>query len=189
MDTLNDRKIDVDKLAVFDLDDTLYISNSHIEILCKFYNNEFCKSWMFKVIGKVLPLLQRWGMYYFYNRIPSEYKKNFILPFNKNVINLLEKKRLEGFHTIIISNAPLELIENAAKELKLNYIQAKPYKKASVLKDKYHIIQEIFVCTDNKSDIDILKVADSAVITCKHKNIDFFKERLKGRNFEFLIGD
>lgn len=176
------------KIAVFDLDDTLYTGNSHTEILCDYYKTQIFKSFIFKIFGKVLPKVERTVLYHFYNKIPQKIKSNYILEFSQKVFDLLKKKQDEGYFILIVSNAPKELLIAAANYLKTDYLYAMPYKKAETLKANY-TYNYLFVCTDNKSDIDLLSIADGAVITCKTKNKNYFIKRLKKQNYTFLVND
>lgn len=153
------------KIAVFDLDNTLYTDNSHIKILCDYYKIQIFKSFIFKIFGKVLPKVERKILYYFYNKIPQKVKSNYILEFSQKVVDLLKEKQKEDYFVLIVSNAPKELLIAAANYLKVDYLDAMPYEKAETLKANY-TYNYLFVCTDNKSDIDLLSIADEAVITC-----------------------
>lgn len=181
-------KINKNKMAVFDLDDTLYTDNSHIKILCDYYKTQIFKSFIFKIFGKVLPKAERKVLYHFYNKIPQKVKSNYILEFSQKVVALLKKKQNEGYFILIVSNAPKELLIAAANYLKADYLDALPYKKAETVQTNY-TFNYLFVCTDNKSDIDLLSIADEAVITCKKKNINYFIKRLKKQNYTFLVND
>ena len=179
------KKINIKKLAVFDLDDTLYLGNSHNEILCEYYRTKLFKGLLLKIFFKLLPNIAIKINNYLYSKIPENIKKIFILPFNNDVLRLLEQKRKQKYYILIVSNAPIELIENAAKILNVNYLYAPPYKKEKVLL-KLYSYEKLFVCTDNKSDIALLKIADEAMIVCKNKNKKFFVDSLKNKNYKFL---
>lgn len=173
------------KIAVFDLDDTLYIGNSHIEFLCKHYNTIFFKSIMFKALGKLLPSIQHKIMFFLYDRIDSISKEKFLLNFRPSVISLLKQKKLAGFHPIILSNAPRQLLINAANKLGVDYISADVSEKSSALLEVYKY-NTLFVCTDNKTDIDLIELADETVITCKIKNRKYFIKNIKTKKYKFM---
>ena len=173
------------KIAVFDLDDTLYIGNSHIEFLCKHYNTILFKSIMFKALGRLIPNIQHKVMFFLYDRIDSINKEKFLLKFRPSVISLLEQKKLAGFHPIILSNAPRQLLINAANKLGVDYIAADVSKKSNALVESYKY-NTLFVCTDNKTDLDLIELADEAVITCKMKNRKYFIKNLKNKKYEFM---
>lgn len=176
-----------EKIAVFDLDDTLYIGNSHIEILCKYYRTELFKSIFFKIIGKLFPEFERKILNYLYQKIGVSVKENFTLNFNEDVLNILQEKKREGYLILIVSNAPEELLINAAKNLNVEYLSAPPYLKGDVLKQEYSY-KYLFVCTDNKSDLDLLLLSDDAVITCKNRHKPFFEKKLKNKKYYFFEG-
>lgn len=173
------------KIAIFDLDDTLYKGNSHIEWLCWYYNTSLFKSILFKVIGKCLPAIQRIIMWKLYNKAPMNSKANFTLPFRMEIVKLLQEKKKNGYHIVIVSNAPKELIRNAASILKVEFINAEIGKKAKTFKSIYHF-NKLFVCTDNKTDLDILKISDSSIIICKKKDYSFYLKKLSNKNLNFI---
>lgn len=83
----------MEKIAVFDLDGTLYEENSHIEILSKFYKTNIYKSLILKIFYKIFPKYTLKILKKQYDLIPSNFKKNFILPFRESALKLLEKKK------------------------------------------------------------------------------------------------
>lgn len=174
-----------EKIAVFDLDGTLYIGNSHIEILCTYYNTFLFKSFIFKVIGKISRKIQLYIMNYLYNKIPADFKRGYILPFSSNVVKIFQEKIKDGYYPLILSSAPIELIESAAKVLNVDYHKCDSSKKQDVLLEKYSY-DYLFVCTDNKTDLNLLKLADESVITAVEKNRKYFKEKLKEDKYIFL---
>lgn len=175
-----------DKIAVFDLDDTLYKGNSHIEWLCSYYGTSFFKSLFFRAIGRLAPWLQRYIIWELYERVDDKKKKDFILPFRKPVIDILREKQKEGFHPVIVSNAPLQLLVNAASVLQIEFLSAKVNNKGKQFTSAYRY-DELFVCTDNKTDLDLIMIADQAVIPCKKKNCCFFRKRLPQGKYKLLI--
>lgn len=176
-----------EKIAVFDLDDTLYLGNSHIEILCMYYKTNMFKWRVFKLFGKLFPKIEKKLIGYLYKQIDPIIKENFMLSFNDNVLKLLQKKINEKYFIIIVSNAPKELLINAAKFLHVEYLSAPPNLKGRTLKHEY-AYKYLFVCTDNKSDMDLLLLANDSVITCKYKHRAFFEKRLQNKNYHFLEG-
>ncbi len=172
----------VEKLALFDLDDTLLEGNSHIEVLNCYYRTKFFSSIITKIIGKISEKLQLKILYYFYNKIPEYYIQNFLMPFRKDLLNLLLKMQKDGFSVCIISNAPIELLTKHANYINVPFIHAEHYKKYETLK-KYYEYNYLFVCTDNISDIDLLKHADNNLICCKKRKRKIFKKTLSKANF------
>lgn len=81
------------KLAVFDLDDTIYNGNSHFLLLNNYYKTNFFTSIFIRVLGKIS---QRGRMVIcnkFYDYIPKEIKSKFSLPYRADVLELLRKKK------------------------------------------------------------------------------------------------
>ena len=116
-----------------------------------------------------------------YHRIQDSYMTK------DDFLNILQEKKREEYLILIVSNAPEELLINAAKNLNVEYLSAPPYLKGDVLKLKYSY-KYLFVCTDNKSDLDLLLLSDDAVITCKNRHKPFFEKKLKNKKYYFLEG-
>ena len=167
------------KVAVFDLDGTIYLGNSHIEFLCREYNTKILKSLLYRFVMHFFPNINNQIIWWLYER-KREQTQGFVLPYNDKVIDLLKKKQSDGFDVVIISNAPIELIINAAEDLRLKFIRADVGKKSLELQ-KYYTYNELFVCTDNKTDIDLLRIADEAVVIAKKRDLNFFKKRIEGK--------
>jgi len=178
-------KIKYKKIAIFDLDGTLYKDNSHIDILNCYYKTNFFNSFLFKILGKLFPKVQLLIMNRLYEKIPMNVKKSHVCAFSTKVVGILKKKVKEGFYPIILSSAPLELIETAASKLKVDFYKCTSGEKHIVLGEKY-IYDYLFVCTDNKTDINLLKIADEAVITAKKENHGYFKKKLLGGKYIFI---
>lgn len=178
-------KIKKEKIAVFDLDDTLYSGNSHFAILNHYYNTKFFTSISARFLGKFFPALHLKVAYYFYHRIPQADKCKFKLPYRIDVLNLFKQKQQAGYHVVIVSNAPQELLKTAADELDAEWLKAGIGGKADCLKNNY-VFGTLFVCTDNKTDLDLLNIADEAVITCPMRHRNFFNAKLKHKNYKFI---
>ena len=159
-------KIKKEKIAVFDLDDTLYKGNSHFLCLNEFYRTSIFTSILARLLGKFFPIIHLRIVNYFYDKLPYEYKCIFKLPYRNEVIRLFKSKQQDGYQVVIVSNAPIELIKNAADDLQVEWLKAGIGEKSVCLQEKI-ACQELFVCTDNKTDLDLLNIADEAVITCK----------------------
>lgn len=153
-----------EKIAVFDLDETLYLKNSHIEVISAYYN--FCfENVFFKVIAYLFPSLYLKILNFFYNKVPFSYIESFKLDFRSSAIELLKEKRAQGYHIVIISNAPKELIEVAAKRLNVDFYRAEPNRKSEKLLN--YSYDKLFVCTDNITDMDILAIANERYVYIK----------------------
>lgn len=165
------------KIAVFDLDGTLWEVNSHYEILNMFYNTKFWTSFVYKCLCKALPSVGRSIRDLYYERISIDFISSVEFPFNVGIIALLEKKREEGFYIEIVSNAPSEIIiKNAAKRLHCDYLKSDIGNKWSTLKNKFDF-RELFVCTDNISDLDLVQKADTYFIIPRKYVKRFYKKR------------
>lgn len=175
----------VEKIAVFDLDGTLYNKNSHIEILNYYYNTSFFTNILFRIFAFFCPALHLKIMNIFYNRIPAKVKHKYILSFNNEILKLFYEYRRKGYKTLIISNAPYELVKNAAQKLETSFLTSTPSCKAKILLENYKFNQ-LFVCTDNKSDIDILSLADEAFIIAKNRDKKYYEKVLQGRTYTFI---
>ncbi len=178
-------KIKKEKVAVFDLDDTLYQGNSHFLCLNEFYKTKIFTSIPIRCLGKLFPKLHLHIANYFYHKIPDEYKITFKLPYRNEVIKLFKEKQEAGYHTIIISNAPIELLRTAADDLYVEYLKAGIGEKSNCLHSKFEF-QELFVCTDNKTDLDLLNIANEAVLTCRPNKRKFFIDHVKCKNYKFI---
>ncbi|WP_158560808.1 HAD family hydrolase [Paenibacillus contaminans] len=164
------------KLAVFDLDGTLYKCNSHIELLNQRYRARIFDSIFLKAFGKVYSRGYMKLLHYFYNRVPIGYIKKFNPEFRESALEFLKEKKREGYCVVIVSNAPKELIEVAAKRLKLKWLRAEIGQKNKVVLENYSF-DKLFVCTDNLSDIDLLDIAHERVIYATKRNISVFSDR------------
>ncbi len=178
-------KIKREKIAVFDLDDTLYQGNSHFLCLNEFYRTNIFTSIPARCLGKILPGIHLKLANYFYNKLPYEYKCIFKLPYRNEVVKLFKDKQQAGYQVVIVSNAPIELLKTAADDLQVEWLKAGVGEKSVCLKNKFNF-QELFVCTDNKTDLDLLNIADEAVITCKPDKRRYFIERVKCKRYKFI---
>ena len=174
----------VEKLAVFDLDDTLYIDNSHFAILNTYYHTQLFTSIPMRALGKIFPALRLRFVNLFYNRIPRTFRQHFLLPYRQDVLTLLKERQKAGDKVIIVSNAPIDLLQAAARDLNVEYISAKVKEKAISVKKNFNY-KYLFVCTDNKTDIDLLSIANEAIITCRKKDKAFFCNSLLNSNYSF----
>ena len=174
-----------EKIAVFDLDGTLYKDNSHIEILCSYYETNFFKRVPFIALGKISSKIQLKIMNLMYERIPCEIREKFILQFSPMVLKILKEKIDKGYFPLILSSAPFDLIKSAADCLKIEFYQCVAGKKSDALLQRFRFNQ-LFVCTDNRTDLELINLADEAVITAKKKHRDFFVKKIKGGNYIFL---
>ncbi|WP_019551919.1 haloacid dehalogenase-like hydrolase [Propionispira raffinosivorans] len=171
-----------DKLAVFDLDDTLYDGNSHLLVLEAYYDTKLFRGLFFRALWKLLPSAQVKILWVLYNKIPNDYIINFEIKFKEKIIRILNKKKKEQFKILIVSTAPNKLIEVAANKLNIEWFHAEKNGKLEVIKKEF-MYDYLFVCTDNETDLDILRVANSHVICCKKTHREFFKRNLDAPHF------
>jgi len=152
--------IKINKIAVFDLDGTLWKVNSHYELLNLFYKTNFFTSFIYRCLAKITPLLFEKIRNFYFEKIPDTFIAQINFNFCDNVVELLNIKKSQGYEIIIVSNAPRELIvSNAAKRLNCYYLCAVIGEKLKALKRNYEW-KTLFVCTDNTTDSDLLGVAD-----------------------------
>lgn len=178
----------VQRLAVFDLDDTIYVGNSHFSILNDYYHTKFFTSVPMRMLGKLFPSLRLQLINYFYHRIPQSVRRTYTMPCRGDVMALIHQQRVCGAEIVIASNAPKDLLYAASKKFQIPIISAGVGEKLFRIKKSFDY-QTLFVCTDNKTDLDLLSAADYAVVTCKRKNKDFFQKRLPNKNITFSYQD
>ncbi len=168
-------KMDIPKIAVFDLDGTLWRINSHLSILNEYYQTHLFTSLGAKIVSKVSYHFFEKILYRYYAEIPQEFIENFNPPFQESALRILNKSREAGFVPLIVSNAPCEIVCQAAKRLKMDYLCAKRGKKAKEFEANYRY-NVLMVCTDNKTDCDLLNIAEIRIIY-PYKNRYFFKRK------------
>jgi len=155
------------KLAVFDLDETLYKCNSHVEIVRVYHGVNF-NNLFFKFVSRLFPSLHILWLNSYYNNIPESYIFDYKFTLNSKAVQILDVKLKEGFEVVIISNAPSILVKAAGARFNVNYFYTLPYMKHKPLVNIDY--DYLFVCTDNFSDINILEMANEKVIFCKDKH-------------------
>lgn len=99
-----------------------------------------------------------------------------MLDFNDETVMLLRQKQREGYYCIIVSNAPLEILSSAANALNVPYLKAPIGKKKGVL-DQNYTYKNLFVCTDNIEDIDLVEASNTRKIIYTNANKKFFNAR------------
>lgn len=163
------------KIAVFDLDGTLYIGNSHLEILNTFFNTRMYTSFLFKILCRVFSSACLNRLYFQYRKIPKDYSTRFVLRFRESAICKLREMVELGYEVIIISNAPEELILSAASILGVKWLKADIGKKGEKLIENFSY-DLLFVCTDNLSDIDLLQLADTSLVYSSARKKKYFNK-------------
>lgn len=147
-------------IAVFDLDGTLWAENSHLYVLNQYYKTTFFTSICFKFLYKIFP----GKMQTYIDRKIEPVSKDFIgglnYTYNDEVLKLLRKKENECDKVLIITNAPLQIVDYAEKVFNVTALHASIGKKLTVLRE-YCEYTVLFVCTDNRSDRDLLRASNS----------------------------
>jgi hypothetical protein len=147
-------------IAVFDLDGTLWVENSHLYILNQYYKTSFFNSIYFKILYKIFP----WKMQTYIDRKIAPVPKDFIdglnYTYNRDVLELLHKKEKECDKVLIITNAPAQIVAFASSKFSVTALHAPIGKKLNVLRE-YCSYNSLFVCTDNRSDHDLIKASNS----------------------------
>lgn len=166
----------IENLAVFDLDGTLWKENSHYEILNLYFKTNFYKSFLFRLYRHFFKKNAYKLICKKYEKIPKDYASSFLLDFNDEIAMLLRQKQTEGYCCIIVSNAPLEILISAANSLNVPYLKAPIGKKKEIL-DQNYIYKNLFVCTDNIEDIDLVEASNSRKIIYTNANKKFFNDR------------
>lgn len=164
-----------EKIAVFDLDGTLWKYNSHIEILNAYYHTHFFTSLIFRGISHFFrPQMYRL-LCHLYKQIPKEFSLCFELPFDNDIVNLLRKMESEDWFVILVTNAPYEIAFHAAERLNIPFLQAPiGYKKETL--DNSFSYKTLFICTDNTEDLDLIEASSSRKLIFTKYNTPFFKE-------------
>lgn len=168
--------MDYDKIAVFDLDGTLWKENSHIEILNAYYHTQFFTSIIFRGISHFFRPQMYKLICRLYDKIPKDYALSFELPFNSEILELLRNMQQDGWFVLIVTNAPYEIGFHAAERLKIPFLKAPIGHKKDIL-DKSYRYKSLFVCTDNIDDIDLIEASISCKIIINKYNKTFFEER------------
>jgi phosphoserine phosphatase len=170
-----------DKLAIFDLDDTLIYGNSHLVVINQYSKIRF-DSIVFKIIGKIAPSLYKKIIDKRFEKLSDEQIKQFRPNFNKITLELLTQKRNDGYEIFVISNAPQKLIDRICELIEVRGFSAKIGMKHKILEENFRY-NKLSVCTDNKSDLSILKLASERYIYVNQKTKQFFKKEIPDSTF------
>lgn len=172
----------VEKLAVFDLDGTIWKINSHFDIIRKYYGYGNIWHWIVRLYGRISMGRQMEYLFKIYNFIPSNYIDNYCPDFRESAISLIKGCANEGYQIIIVSNAPEKIVRNAANRLSIPYFRSEVGKKYEDVYARYSF-GKLLVCTDNKMDIDLLQHADVKYIYITKSTKRFFKNKFKNAIF------
>lgn len=167
-----------ENLAVFDLDGTLWSVNSHYELLNLYYNTHFWTSLPYRCLAKLFPRACACFRDRRFVAVPDDFIESVSFPFAEEYVRLLESKRDEGFFVLIVSNAPRDaIVRGAAERLRCAWLRAGEGQKREALERNYQY-SRLFVCTDNKTDCDLLSAADDYCIVAENRrNRAFFRKR------------
>lgn len=172
----------IENIAIFDLDGTLWDVNSHYELLNLYYKTRFWTSIIYKSFCKIFPKIGEKLRDLFFLKVSDSFIEKINFDFNYKIVNKLEEKQNNGYTVFIVSNAPREIIiKNAAKRLNVNYICAPIGKKLETV-NKIYSYKKMYVCTDNKTDLDLVEASSEYYIVGNKSNRSFFTK--KGYNVE-----
>lgn len=164
------------KVAVFDFDDTLCDGNSHLMILKSYYGTKFYESLFMKAVGKILKKTYQKILDERMKKIPAEFVKEYKFPIKKTAYNYLSEKRMQDYHCIVISFAPIQIIEAIKVQLAVDAYQSPRGEKKRVL-DEIAVYDQLFVCTDNIEDCCLLDAAEQKVIYVTKTTKNFFSNK------------
>lgn len=179
---------ETEDISVFDLDGTLWKKNSHLVLLNAYFNSNFYTSFFARIFSRLFPTLWQNNIDKKFDEIPQSFILEFDikeLELNPKIISLLEEKRKTS-KILLISNAPEKIVQRASLYFNAEGIHADIGKKSETL-EKYKY-RNLFVCTDNKSDSDLLEIASDKLFIQKEfpsacfyiPMIYSFKTRYKG---------
>lgn len=115
-----------------------------------------------------------------------------------DIVRLMNDYFYRGYRIVLMSASYLFIVDKIAKHFNIqdyyaseleiidgyytgNYSNDLYHRKYSIFLENYKQIDSLVVVTDNKSDIDLLEIANKAYVVCdRHKNSVFWeKSRLK----------
>lgn len=167
--------VSVKNISVFDLDGTLWEKNSHLFILNSYFHTGFYTGLIARFFSHFFKSAWQHTIDKKLQKVPSSFIENFDISefeINDKIRNLLEEKKLNS-KVVFISNAPEQIVRKAAACFGVDGFRADAGKKSDVLRENFNY-KKLFVCTDNKSDSDLLKIADDKVFITKTKKEKFY---------------
>lgn len=171
------------KLIVIDLDGTLIRENSHLKVLNEYYQYNYLQKLIFKMYARVFPKKFQLHIDMLAERIPIVFIENVKFTYREDLLKILKTKNLNE-RVMIISNAPQKILDCISHRLLIPAIHTDFGKKANyiITNCKYDYLE---VYTDSVNDIDIIELADKAIIYTNNQN-EF--KRFMLNNIEFREG-
>ncbi len=203
------------KLAIFDVCDTLYSTNTTFDFLDTYFMKDkkyilFRKSSKFfpiKVFNFIiyktfkLDVIRILATSFLANKsileieiFTNDYVNNkLVSKQNKKIVELLKDYQSQGYKIVLMSGAYDFIIKDIARffnidtyfATKLEIVYEKFTGKISqdillqkdiLYKESFPNVSELIVVSDNKSDLNLLLLADKALAVCnKEKDLDFWK--------------
>ena len=171
------------RVAIFDLDGTLWKENSHVCIVESYYKIKGIRRIAFRLYGKLFPQKKMDELYTLIKSIPEPYINMYGFTINTQLVEKLHYYKRNGYSTYIVTNAPIQIRKKAEKMFRTKVIGESIGKKSRFLHDKEFDYLVIF--TDNKTDIDIINISNCAYIVLNNSNSLFFRKNKKD-NMVFL---
>lgn len=181
--------VEVENISVFDLDGTLWKKNSHIFMLNMYFHTRFYTGLIARIFSRLFPGFWQKIIDRKFAEIPQAFVSDFDLSnfgIDASIKNIFEEKK-KNSTVVIVSNAPEGIVQKASSFFGVEGFHAQAGKKLNVLQ-KHYKYKNLFVCTDNKTDSDLLESADEKLFLKKEISVfEFFiplfysfKTRYKG---------
>jgi len=171
------------KLVVFDLDGTIWLNNSHVDLVYSYYKLKRIHIYGVKVIGR---LSHKYHMRFLnrkFENIPDEFINNYKPKWNDDVLCILNEEKEAGSNVIVITNAPERISEFAQRKLNVPVYHAEIGKKDKVLNEFSY--DELSVYSDNKTDYNIMEKADFVGLIINKSNKSYF-ENVEFKNMRII---
>lgn len=155
---------------IFDLDGTLWEENSHVSIVEKHlgrkkYTNLLSRIWCRFFFDSFMESLNR-----DYRDVPQENIKNFNPHIVTETSEMVRNALKRGEKVIIISSAPVEIVEKAQEMFGVPAYHAEIGKKAEIYKCIGVNSNKVNVVTDNVSDKDLIEISDTTYFRLNKQN-------------------
>lgn len=145
---------------IFDLDGTLWEENSHVCIVEKYlrkkkYTNLLSRVWCRLSFSSYMNALDK-----DYQEMPKEAIKKFNPTIVKKTDEMIKAALSRKEQVMILSSAPNEIVNEAARIFGVPAYHADIGKKSEVLKNLTNQLNQIVVVTDNLSDKDLIALSN-----------------------------